>query len=136
MWLENKFTPASTLRLQAVSYAEEFIEASKTQDSSQGAVLGKWSRPLNSMVKMNVAWTPFKNRKSIGMGLVIRDYLGELLAKYCEDLKYRGDQLHQAALSLIHALQFALEAGFQKLLVAFTDARLGVLLLSKDKCLT
>uniref|UniRef100_A0A2N9HY11 ABC-2 type transporter transmembrane domain-containing protein n=1 Tax=Fagus sylvatica TaxID=28930 RepID=A0A2N9HY11_FAGSY len=83
---------ASTLRLQAVSYAEEFIEASKTQDSSQGAVL---------------------------------DYLGELLAKYCEDLKYRGDQLHQAALSLIHALQFALEAGFQKLVVEFTDAQLG-----------
>jgi hypothetical protein len=70
------------------------------------------------------------------MGLVIRDYLGELLAKYCEDLKYRGDQLHLAALSLIHALQFALEAGFQKLVVEFTDAQLGVLLLSKDKCLT
>ena len=39
-----------------------------------------------------------------------------------------------AALALSKAMQFGLEAGFQKLMVEFTDSQIGALLMSKEDC--
>lgn len=58
------------------------------------------------------------------------------MVAYCEEFPSSGDGLWRAALSRIKALNFGQEAGFQKLVVEFTDTQLWAFLMSREDCLT
>ena len=87
-------------------------------------------------VKLNVAWKYFRTRQSMGVGSIVRDRTGAILAAHSEEFTCVGDAISWAASSLLKALQFGLDAGFQRVVVEFTDAQLKVLIISKDPCLT
>lgn len=58
------------------------------------------------------------------------------MVAYSEDIPFSGDALCMAALSLIKALTLDHEAGFQKLVVEFTNTQLKTLLNSAEECLS
>ena len=72
----------------------------------------------------------------MGVGSIVRDRTGAILAAHSEEFTCVGDAISRAASSLLKALQFGLDAGFQRVVVEFTDAQLKALIISKDPCLT
>ena len=47
----------------------------------------RWIPPSASRVKMKVVWRNFKARKSVGVGVMVQNHMGELMAGYSEDSK-------------------------------------------------
>ena len=104
-WLNQPQLEASMMGPKAVTYVEEYLEANKRVDSTRPFTENKWLPPPNDCVKLNVAWQRFKESKTYGVGSVIRDYTGALLAAHCEILPQVGDNLTMAATSMQKALK-------------------------------
>jgi hypothetical protein len=135
-WLKKPQLEASMTGPKAVTYVEEYLEANKRVDSTRPFTKNKWLPPPNDCVKLNVAWQRFKESKTYGVGSVIWDYTGALLAAHCEILPQVGDNLTMAATSMQIALKICQEAGFQSVIVEFSHPQLKALILSKTTCLT
>ena len=104
-WLNQPQLEASMMGPKAVTYVEEYLEANKRVDSTRPFTENKWLPPPNDCVKLNVAWQRFKESKTYGVGSVIQDYTGALLAAHCEILPQVGDNLTMAATSMQKALK-------------------------------
>lgn len=83
-----------------------------------------------------MAWQRFKARDSLGVGAIIRDHSGALMAAYREDFSCEGDGLLVVAVSFKKALTFGHEAGFTHLSTEFLHPQLQSLLSSNEECLT
>ena len=77
---------ASMTKPKAMTYVEEYLEAEMRVDSTRPITENKWPHPPNDCVKLNVVWQRSKESKTYGVGSVIRDYKGVLLAAQCEIL--------------------------------------------------
>jgi hypothetical protein len=119
-WLQKPSADAAILGEKATTYVEEYNEVTKKVEDSRSVLSRKWSPPTGSMLKMNAATTYFKTRKSVGLGVVIRNSRGEQMASYCEEFPSAKDGLHSAANAMIKALQFGVDAGFYFLMVEFS----------------
>uniref|UniRef100_A0A2N9IPV8 Reverse transcriptase domain-containing protein n=1 Tax=Fagus sylvatica TaxID=28930 RepID=A0A2N9IPV8_FAGSY len=84
-WLQKPSADAEILGEKAATYVEEYNEVTKKVEDSRSVLCRKWSPPTGSMLKMNVATTYFNTRKSVGLGVVIRNSRGEQMASYCEE---------------------------------------------------
>jgi hypothetical protein len=135
-WLNKPRSEAIQLGVKAVTYAEEFREANQRPDSSNIYLKPKWILPSATSFKLNVAWQRFKARDSLGVGAIIRDHSGALMAAYSEEFSCEGDGLLVAAVSLKKALTFGHEAGFTHLSTEFSHPQLQSLLSSNEECLT
>ena len=136
IWLNQPQLEASMTGPKAVTYVEKYLEANKRVDSTKPITENKWLPPPNDCVKLNVAWQRFKESKTYGVGSVIQDYAGVLLAARCEILPQVGDNLTMAATSMQKALKICQEAGFQSVMVKFSHPQLKALILSRIACLT
>jgi hypothetical protein len=105
-------------------------------ESARPTLEKKWFPPPSQCVKLNIAWKRFPTRKSVGVGSVIRDSAGVLMAAHCEALQQNGDSLHMAASAVIKALTICKDAGFVDVLVEFSHPLLKALIMSKEECLT
>ena len=133
-WQNNPQLNAKTLGTYASTYVEEYMEANKKLETSLSTVKRHWEPPTEPMFKMNVAWQSFNTRHSKGVGAVIRDHSGSIMAAFCEEFPSSGADLPMVALALSKAMQFGLEVGFQMLVEEFTDSQIGALLTSKEDC--
>jgi hypothetical protein len=122
--------------LKAVAYAEEFFAANKRVESARPISENKWLPPPSLHVKLNIAWKRIPTRNSFGVGSVICDHTGGLLASHCEVIHQIGDGLHMAASAMIKALTICNKAGFQNILVEFAHPHLKALIMAKEECLT
>jgi hypothetical protein len=111
-WLNQPHLEASLVGPKAVAYAEEYFAANKRVESARPISENKWLPPPSSHVKLNIAWKRFPARNSFGVGSVIHDHIGGLLASHCEVILQIGDGLHMAATAVIKALTICNEAGF------------------------
>ena len=112
-WLQQSGVEASLVETKAALYVEEFLEANKQiAQSNPPQVMRKWTPPPESIAKLNVAYHSFQNCSLMGIGLVVRDHTGALLAASSEETSKTGDGLSMAASALIKALQFGEESGF------------------------
>ena len=135
-WLNKPTATAEMINKQATSYAEEFLEANSIVEKVISVAKSSWTPPTAPAVKLNVAWKYLKERNSAGVGAVIRDNTGALLAAYCEEFAHHGDSMNMAVLALLKALKFAQESGFTCLQLEFTNGLLKSLLISTEECLT
>ena len=135
-WLQKPSADAEILGEKAATYVEEYNEVTKKVEDSRSVLCRKWSPPTGSMLKMNVATTYFNTRKSVGLGVVIRNSRGEQMASYCEEFPSAKDGLHSAANAMIKALQFGVDAGFYCLMVEFSHSQLKALIQSTEECLS
>ncbi len=134
-WLHKPHTDAASLGAQALAYTEEFLEANQKQKSALPTSTKSWIPPMDSFVNMNVAWKFQKSMKSYGMGAIIWDHNGALMATFNRDIPLSGDGLKMAAQSLLRALEFGQEAGFHRIVVEFPHTQLHALLNSRTNCL-
>ena len=91
----------------------------------------KWSPPPEGSVLINIDAAIFSQSQRMGIGVVIRNHLGQVLAacrRYV--MHFQLPELAEAV-AMRHALKFAEEAGFRKVIVASDCATL----ISKVKCL-
>ena len=136
VWLQKPSVAADCLGEKATAYMEEYRAVlSKVEDSSS-IMVHKWRPPPAPSVKLNFATTVFRARNFVGMGAMIRNCRGEFMAGYCEEFPRFQDGLHSATAAMITALQFSWEAGFQHIMVEFSNPHLLALIQSNDACLT
>ena len=135
-WLNQPHLEAFLVGTKVVAYAEEFFEANQCMESARPISKNKWLPPPSSHVKLNIAWKCFPIRNSFGIGPVLRDHIGVLIASHCEVIHKDGDGLHMAATAVIKVLTIYNKAGFQNILVEFSHPHLKALIMAKEKCLT
>ena len=134
--LQNPSADAAILGEKAATYVEEYNEVTKKVEDSRSVLSRKWSPPIGSMLKMNVATTYFKNQKSVGLGVVIQNFRGEQMVSYCEEFPSAKDGLHSATNAMLKALQFGVDTGFYCLMVEFSLSQLKALIQSTEECLS
>jgi|UniRef100_A0A2N9HI72 hypothetical protein len=135
-WLNNPRSDAISLSSKATSYVEEFLDSNNRADHPITNNPPTWTPPPNPQYKLNVSWQRFKTRASLGIGAVIRDSKGALMAAYCEEIPCAGDGLHNAARSLQKSLIFGQEAGFTHIIVEFSHPLLKSLITADEVCLS
>ncbi|XP_037480834.1 uncharacterized protein LOC119358354 [Triticum dicoccoides] len=77
----------------------------------------KWSPPPAESVKVNVDAVIFAQTKRMGIGVVIRNHLGRVLAASRGFIHHVDNPELGEAIAMRHALFFAEDSGFQKILV-------------------
>uniref|UniRef100_A0A2N9GXY8 Reverse transcriptase domain-containing protein n=1 Tax=Fagus sylvatica TaxID=28930 RepID=A0A2N9GXY8_FAGSY len=98
---------------KASKYALEYLEAVSDPPLFQVAHESKWSPPSSpQFFKVNVASVIFKDKREVGIGAVVRNSLGEVLAATSEKVKCEGDMLWTSAISMLKTLKLLLSTGF------------------------
>ena len=98
---------------KASKYALEYLEAVSDPPLFQEAHESKWSPPSSpQFFKVNVASVIFKDKREVGIGAVVRNSLGEVLAATSEKVKCEGDMLWTSAISMLKTLKLLLSTGF------------------------
>ncbi|KAL0011280.1 hypothetical protein SO802_006388 [Lithocarpus litseifolius] len=83
--LRTKFFDKHGLWSRASVYVMEFMEVNKTGLAVPIAPDRKWSPPLSdSVFKLNLALSQSRSKASVGVGFLIRNSKGEVLAASCE----------------------------------------------------
>ena len=100
-----------------------------TRRESQTSVQ-KWSAPPEGSVLINVDVAIFSQSSRMGVGIVIRSHLGLVLATKRRYVDQVVNPKLAKAIAMLCALEFAEEAGFQRIVVASDSATL----VTKVKC--
>ena len=87
VWLQKSGVEADKMCEKAVDYMEEYKDVTKKVAASSSIMVHRWIPPYASRVKMKVVWRNFKPRKSVGVGVMVQNHMGELMAGYSEDSK-------------------------------------------------
>ncbi|XP_075665728.1 uncharacterized protein LOC142635465 [Castanea sativa] len=83
---------------RASIYALKFMEANKKHLVSSAAPVCRWSSPsIDSVFKLNIAISQSKSSSSVGVGLLIRNSKGEVMAAACEQARKELNALWTAA---------------------------------------
>ena len=80
---------------------------------SSGIKGTRWRPPQSGFVKVNFDGTVFDNSNSSGVGAIIRNHSGDVMASCVEKLNqaYKAEEIE--ALAALKALQFTYDLGFQ-----------------------
>ena len=89
------------------------LQVPKVQVMNCGNRVSRWRCPPDGFVKINFDGVMFNESNMSGIGVVIRDNNGAILASCSEKLPqaYKVDEI--GALATLKALSFACELGFQ-----------------------
>ena len=119
---------------KASRYALEFLEAVSEPTLTVEAPSSSWTPPSSLLLyKVNVALVIFKERREVGIGVVVRNSQGVVLAASSEKVSSKGDLLWVSAVSLLKALKFLLSIGFFNVEIECNSPHLvSILSLGKD----
>ena len=92
-------------------------EASDTQVRSNGNGGNRWRAPQASFVKVNFDGAVFEDSNKLGVGVVIRDSNGTVLASCLEKIFQAYKAEETKALAARKALSFVHELGFQNVIL-------------------
>uniref|UniRef100_A0A2N9GCH6 Reverse transcriptase domain-containing protein n=1 Tax=Fagus sylvatica TaxID=28930 RepID=A0A2N9GCH6_FAGSY len=113
VWLGLHPSEVQQISLKASRYALEFLEAVSDPTPSLEAPRSAWTPPSSShLFKVNVASVLFKERQEVGIGVVVRNSQGVVLAATSEKIRSEGDWLWSSAVSLLKSLKLLLSIGF------------------------
>ncbi|XP_030963939.1 uncharacterized protein LOC115985110 [Quercus lobata] len=100
------------------SYAKNYIRNLKNlefrQPRSQNSVNKKWKPPLLNSYKTNFDGAMFNESDEVGIGVVIRNCKGELMAALLEKIQKPQSVVALEMLAARRAALFACECGFQQ----------------------
>ena len=103
LWLSRLAGKAEDIGLQASRYMLEFIEQQTTLKVPDHQRLVKWSRPPIVKIKVNVAEKVFLAHQ-MGVGVIIRDFDGEVLVALSEKFNEEGDGLWRITRAMWRAI--------------------------------
>ncbi|XP_075649856.1 uncharacterized protein LOC142620360 [Castanea sativa] len=132
----NNIAPSyHELWTRADLYRLEFMEVQqKNLQESIGKAI-RWSPPQSDcMYKLNVAFSQSKKSSSIGIGFIIRNYVGEVLAAVCDKSVKELNPLCTAACVVRKALLVCQSTSFSHVQVECNFAELVDLLNSDHIC--
>uniref|UniRef100_A0A2N9I0F7 RNase H type-1 domain-containing protein n=1 Tax=Fagus sylvatica TaxID=28930 RepID=A0A2N9I0F7_FAGSY len=85
---------------------------------------------LKSSTEVEAAWV------RMGIGVVVRDATGEVLASLCEPLAMGGNCMWRIAQAILRALQFCVDVGFHSFILECSNASFVSLLKDGPQCCT
>ncbi|KAL0013241.1 hypothetical protein SO802_000310 [Lithocarpus litseifolius] len=107
---------------RASIYTLEFMEANKKHLVSSAAPVCRWSPPsIDTVFKLNIAISQSKSSPSVGVGLLIRNSKGEVMAAACEQARKELNALWTAASVVRIALLFCQNISFTKIIAELVD---------------
>ena len=114
--LHLQFNPLHQVAEQATAMLAQYQETTQTtelQVVSNGIEGTRWRPPQSGFVKVNFDGVVFDNSNSLGVGAVIRNHSGVVMASCAKKLNqaYKAEEIE--ALAALKALQFAYDLGFQ-----------------------
>jgi hypothetical protein len=132
VWQGQLDPPSSNpnIFLQAAAYSAEFLDCSQhlskegKQDSNKAQ---HWYRPKQGLFKVNVGVKVF-DIDHLGVGVLVCDSNGDVLAALSELRELKGDNLWSVAHAVWQALQFCKDVGYHSVLVEFSNGSLMALL--------
>lgn len=92
----------------------------------------KWIPPVNGKVKMNWDATVNVSKKKMGIGIVIRDDMGEVLACLSSSRGFISQPIIAECWALSRAMEFCSKLGFYQLEIE-GDAQVSIQVIKKEE---
>lgn len=113
----------SRLSQRAKDLLEEFWVAHQhLMVTNMAASVQSWRPPSGDSYKLNFNAAVFEDTGSLGFGVIIRNYRGEVMAALSAKGPVVSDSEEVEALACRRALEFAVDAGFEELVVEGDNA--------------
>uniref|UniRef100_A0A2N9FNB8 Reverse transcriptase domain-containing protein n=1 Tax=Fagus sylvatica TaxID=28930 RepID=A0A2N9FNB8_FAGSY len=133
---EAKTLVADAIVHEAVSLASEFLDTqSKTGVPMIGLVgPSRWQRPPSGVFKLNMACHSISKSCRYGLGVLIRDSEGAVMAVLEDSLLSNNELLQLHARAVLVAIKFAYDVGLRCLVVELDNQELCSLIQAGSPC--
>ena len=107
--------PLNQVGLQAAKFLQDYLDAQDSQAPSNSTALPSqsWTPPNPNSFKANFDGAVFNSSNSAGIGVIIRDSNGEVIAAMFERIRLPTTVLEVEMLACRRAVTFAIEVGIQ-----------------------
>ena len=106
--------PLDQIVQQAYQSFQEFRSAQSRKPIAATPTQVRWQPPLVDLIKINFDRAVFKDEKRVGIGVVVRDSLGLVMASLSQNIPLPHSVVNLETLAACKALEFSLELGFDK----------------------
>ena len=134
-WLGKTVAPAEQICSKAANYVMEFLEHNQSRSNNEMATGRKWKPPPFGTFKVNVAERSFSEDR-MGIGIVVRDDSGDVLAALSEPGVNDGNNTWRMAKAILRAFHFCVDTGFHSFILECSNAGVVSLLQGDSKCYT
>jgi hypothetical protein len=133
---EAKVPGVDAICQEAVALASDFLEAKSKVMVTTGGLGGpfRWQRPPADVWKLNMACHSSSISSRIGLGILIRDSEGAVMAVLEDSLMRNNELLQVHAKAVLVALKFAYDVGLRFLLVEVENQELCSLIQAGSPC--
>uniref|UniRef100_A0A2N9INQ2 Reverse transcriptase zinc-binding domain-containing protein n=1 Tax=Fagus sylvatica TaxID=28930 RepID=A0A2N9INQ2_FAGSY len=139
MFWDGKIVGVLEICQRAVGYAIDFMEAGEQLLSkcagSDVPIVQSWKAPVQGRYKMNLAVSFRPAEKLLGVGVLIRDCQGLVMAAFCTCSTACGDVLQDQARAVMFGVHHALEIGILQVEVESCFQELTGLINAGPPCL-
>ena len=106
--------PLEQIAQQAYQSLQEFRSAQPRKSVAATSGLERWQPPPANLIKINFDGAVFKDDERAGIGMVVRDSHGLVLASLSQNIPLPHSVVTLETLAACRALEFSLELGFDK----------------------
>ena len=106
--------PLDQIAQQAYQSLQEFRSAQPRKPTAATPGQVRWQPPLANLIKINFDGVVFKDEDRAGIGVVVRDSFGLVLASLSHNIPLPHSVVNLETLAACRALEFSLELGFHK----------------------
>ena len=99
---------------QAYQSLREYRSAQPRKPTAATPGQVRWQPPLANLIKINFDGAVFKDEDRAGIGVVVRDSFGLVLASLSHNIPLPHSVVNLETLAACRALEFSLELGFDK----------------------
>jgi hypothetical protein len=124
-------TPADKMSYQILRHINEFQEFCTNKNDKPVEKLEYWKRPADSYLKINIDGAFIQQTQSGGWGFIIRDTDGDHVGLGAWYIAAISEASLMEAQACLHAIQYAISAGIQKVKIETDCLTLKTALSSK-----
>ena len=106
--------PLEQIAQHAYQSLQEFRSAQPMKSMAATSGLVRWQPPPAILIKVNFDGAVFKDDERAGIGVVVRDSQGLVLASLSQNIPLPHSVVNLEILATCRALEFSLELGFDK----------------------
>ena len=100
-----------------MDYVRVFAKQNKSFPNIQQKIIKRWCPPNSDLVKVNFDGAMFNERDEAGIGVIIRNPRGEVMAAFSEKIQKPHSAKILELLAAKRAMRFSLETGFNKSII-------------------
>uniref|UniRef100_A0A2N9H705 Reverse transcriptase zinc-binding domain-containing protein n=1 Tax=Fagus sylvatica TaxID=28930 RepID=A0A2N9H705_FAGSY len=138
LW-EAQLSTVEDISKGAAGMAIDFLEYGLDIHNASGRVEivagEKWRPPEQNHFKMNISMITCQANAKVGVGVLVRDFTGSVIAALEQSFLAPGDMLHMHAMAVLAGLQFAFDVGLRCIDLEMESKELLCLLKAPRPCL-